>query len=131
MDFNVLTPITVGFFTAFIMGPVFWVLLETSITKGFKAAGNAFATCLVRHDYWNSLKTSTEGLVPYSLRHGYAWRAVKYEHYDKSVRLRDLCDLMGHDSRTHLKHYGAWTSDKDKKDSVRRVVGDLLSPIGT
>tara|TARA_B100000214_G_C23847364_1_gene571716 strand:- start:121 stop:738 length:618 start_codon:yes stop_codon:yes gene_type:complete len=38
VDFNVLTPITVGFFTAFIMGPVFWVLLETSITKGFKAA---------------------------------------------------------------------------------------------
>ena len=38
MDFNVLTPITVGFFSAFIMGPVFWVLLETSITKGFKAA---------------------------------------------------------------------------------------------
>ena len=38
MDFNVLTPITVGFLTAFIMGPVFWVLLETSITKGFKAA---------------------------------------------------------------------------------------------
>ena len=38
MDFNALTPITVGFFTAFIMGPVFWVLLETSITKGLKAA---------------------------------------------------------------------------------------------
>ena len=38
MDFNIITPITVGFFTAFIMGPVFWVLLETSITKGFKAA---------------------------------------------------------------------------------------------
>ena len=38
MDFNLLTPITIGFFTAFIMGPVFWVLLETSITKGFKAA---------------------------------------------------------------------------------------------
>ena len=38
MDFSILTPITIGFFTAFIMGPVFWVLLETSITKGFKAA---------------------------------------------------------------------------------------------
>ena len=38
MDFNLLTPVTVGFFTAFIMGPVFWVLLETSITKGFRAA---------------------------------------------------------------------------------------------
>lgn len=38
MDFSVVTPISIGFFTAFIMGPVFWVLLETSITKGFKAA---------------------------------------------------------------------------------------------
>ena len=38
MDFSILTPITIGFFTAFIMGPVFWVLIETSITKGFKAA---------------------------------------------------------------------------------------------
>jgi len=38
VDFSILTPITVGFFTAFIMGPVFWVLLETSITKRFKAA---------------------------------------------------------------------------------------------
>jgi len=103
------------------------VKLPTSIVnaKGFKAAGNAFATCLARHDYWNSLKANTEGLVPYSLRHGYAWRAVKYEHYDKAVPLRDLCDLMGHDSRTHLKHYGPWTSDKDKKDSVKRAVGQL------
>ena len=38
MDFNLLTPVTVGLFTAFIMGPVFWILLETSITKGFRAA---------------------------------------------------------------------------------------------
>jgi len=38
VDFNYLTPISVGFFTAFIMGPVFWVLIETSITKGFRAA---------------------------------------------------------------------------------------------
>ena len=32
---------------------------------------------------------------------------------------------MTHDSRMHLKHYGAWTSDKDKKDSVVRAVGEL------
>ncbi len=38
MEYNYITPITVGFFTAFIMGPVFWVLLETSITKGVRAA---------------------------------------------------------------------------------------------
>mgnify|MGYP001280043066 CR=1 FL=1 len=36
MDY--ITPITAGVATAFIMGPVFWVLLETSITKGFRAA---------------------------------------------------------------------------------------------
>ena len=109
------------------------VKLPTSIinAKGFKAAGNAFATCLTRHDYWNTLKANTEGLVPYSLRHGYAWRAVKYDHYNKAVPLRDLCDLMGHDSRTHLKHYGAWTSDEDKKESVARTVGNVLSPVGT
>jgi len=38
VDYNYLTPISVGFFTAFIMGPVFWVLIETSITKGLRAA---------------------------------------------------------------------------------------------
>jgi threonine/homoserine/homoserine lactone efflux protein len=38
VDYNYITPISVGFFTAFIMGPVFWVLLETSITKGVRAA---------------------------------------------------------------------------------------------
>ena len=38
MEFSYITPISVGFFTAFIMGPVFWVLLETSITKGVRAA---------------------------------------------------------------------------------------------
>ena len=108
------------------------ILVQAAIVnaKGCEAAGNAFAMCLTRHNYWNSLKANTEGLVPYSLRHGYAWQAVKYEHYNKAVPLRDLCDLMGHQSRSHFKHYGAWSSDKDKKDSVRRVVGDLLSPIG-
>lgn len=112
-----------------LMGAGF-VKLPASIVnaKGFEAAGNAFATYIFsRHDYWNSLKANTEGLVPYSLRHGYGWRAVKYKHYDKAVPLRDLCDLIGHDSRTHLKHYGTWTSDKDKKDSVRRMMGTLMT----
>lgn len=101
--------------------------LPKSITnaKGFNAAGNAFATCLTRHDYWNSLRASTGDLVPYSLRYSYEWRAVKYEQYNKAVPLRDLCDLMGHDSRTHLKHYGSWTSDEDKKQSVVRALGEL------
>ena len=62
MDFNLLTPITIGFFTAFIMGPVFWVLLETSITKGFRAAvafdlGVMFAdVCFIAVCYFGSLQ---------------------------------------------------------------------------
>jgi threonine/homoserine/homoserine lactone efflux protein len=62
VDFNVLTPITIGFFTAFIMGPVFWVLLETSITKGFRAAvafdlGVMFAdVCFIAICYFGSMQ---------------------------------------------------------------------------
>ena len=62
MDFNLLTPITIGFFTAFIMGPVFWVLLETSITKGFRAAvafdlGVMFAdVCFIAVCYFGSMQ---------------------------------------------------------------------------
>ena len=62
MDFNLLTPITIGFFTAFIMGPVFWVLLETSITKGFRAAvafdlGVMFAdVCFIVICYFGSMQ---------------------------------------------------------------------------
>jgi len=62
VDFNYLTPISVGFFTAFIMGPVFWVLIETSITKGFRAAV-AFDTGVILADvlfivatYYGSVK---------------------------------------------------------------------------
>jgi len=95
--------------------------------KDFKGAGNAFATCLARHDYWNSLKASTKGLVPYSLRHGYAWRAVKYEHYQEPVPIRDLASYMGHDPKTHMKHYGSWTDDEQKKKSHRRTVGALMT----
>tara|TARA_X000001036_G_scaffold318769_1_gene297196 strand:+ start:704 stop:1321 length:618 start_codon:yes stop_codon:yes gene_type:complete len=62
VDFNILTPITIGFFTAFIMGPVFWVLLETSITKGFRAAvafnlGVLFAdVCFILVCYFGSVQ---------------------------------------------------------------------------
>ena len=91
--------------------------------KDFKGAGNGFATCLARHDYWNSLKASTKGLVPYSLRHGYAWRGSRY--YDRPVPLRDLASLMGHDPKTHHKHYGSFTTDNYKKESVSRAVGTM------
>ena len=56
-----------------------------------------------------SLKEEVEGLLPYSLRHGYAWRGAKY--YDRSIPIRDLAALMGHTVKTHMKHYGQWTDE--------------------
>ena len=35
---DIQTAIPLGFFLAFMIGPVFFVLLETSVTKGFRAA---------------------------------------------------------------------------------------------
>ena len=35
---DILTGIPLGFFLSFMIGPVFFVLIETSITKGFRAA---------------------------------------------------------------------------------------------
>jgi len=50
------------------------VKLPTSIrnAKDFKACGHAFRQYLDRHPYWQSLVAATPGLIPYSLRHGYA-----------------------------------------------------------
>ena len=35
---DILSAIPLGFFLSFMIGPVFFVLLETSVVKGFKAA---------------------------------------------------------------------------------------------
>ncbi|AJH13230.1 MULTISPECIES: LysE family translocator [Myroides] len=35
---DLLTGVTLGFFLSFMIGPVFFILIETSITRGFKAA---------------------------------------------------------------------------------------------
>jgi integrase len=102
------------------------VKLPHTITnaKGLKACGDTFRQYLDRHPYWQNLVTSTPELKPYGLRHGYAWRGARY--YDKAVPMRDLAALMGHDLRTHTKHYGQWTTDEDVKESVIRAVGELI-----
>lgn len=103
------------------------IKLPTSIfnAKDFKSCGTYFRQYLDRHPFWQSLVAATPGLTPYGLRHGYAWRGARY--YDRSIPLRDLADLMGHDLRTHQKHYGNWTSDDDKRESVVRAVGSLIT----
>lgn len=56
------------------------IKLPTSIrnAKDYKACGDYFRQYLDRHSYWVSLKEKIDGLRPYSLRHGYAWRGAKY-----------------------------------------------------
>ena len=34
---------------------------------------------------------------------------------------------MGRDLRSPQKHYGNWTSDEDKRESVMRAVGSLIA----
>ena len=103
------------------------VKLPTSIRNAtdFKACGAAFRQYLDRHPCWQSLVAVTPDLVPYSLRHGYAWRGVKY--YERSMPMRDLAALMGHDVRTHMRHYGSWTDDKGLKESALQVAGDFMA----
>ena len=36
---------------------------------------------------------------------------------------------MGHDVRTHMKHYGQWTTDEDTKESVLLTPG-VLAEVG-
>jgi len=85
--------------------------LPTSIrnAKDFKPCGDYFRQYLERNRFWQSLVSESPGIVPYSLRHGYAWRGAKY--YGRSIPVRDMAALMGHDVRTHQRHYGAWTDE--------------------
>lgn len=97
------------------------VKLPTSIrnAKDYKACGHAFRQYLDRHPYWQTLQKQVKGLVPYSLRHGFAWRGAKY--YERSIPMRDLAALMGHDVKTHMRHYGKWTDDEGLIATVHAI----------
>ena len=85
----------------------------------FQECGQRFKQYLDRHPYWQSLIEAKPNLTPYGLRHGFAWRGAKY--YSRSIPLRDLAALMGHDPVTHNKHYGMWTEEADTAETVERI----------
>ena len=72
--------------------------------------GNKFSELLNNVPAWSSLKAEKPGLVPYSLRHGWAWRS---QTADRPLNVRDAAALLGHSPTTFYKHYGAWTNEKD------------------
>jgi len=86
-----------------------------------KGVGDAFRQLLDRFPFWQSMAAATPGLTPYSLRHGYAWRGHKA--YERSIPVRDLAALMGHNPATHHRHYGRWTDEAGLEEAVARATG--------
>ena len=93
----------------------------------FKAGGHTFRQYLDRNATWQSLKASNPELTPYSLRHGYSWRAAKY--YPQPLPLRNTAKLMGHDLKTHIRHYGQWTDDASTKSAVEASIQSLAGAL--
>ena len=63
------------------------------------------------------LKGQGNTLTPYSLRHGYSYRAS--ETYGFSDRL--AAGNMGHSLKTHNAHYGEWFDTEDIDKSLEKV----------
>ena len=52
-------------------------------------------------------------MAPVYLRHGYTWRAAKYDQ--ARVPLRDTAALIGHHIRTHIRHDDQGTDNVSTK----------------
>jgi len=91
------------------------------IGASLKPVGDAFRQLLDRYEFWQSLVAENPGLTPYSLRHGYAWRA--HMCGDRPMSIRVAAALMGHDPKTHQKHYGCWVDEEGIRGDVARWRG--------
>ena len=94
--------------------------IRSAIVSGeFKKVGDAFRQLLDRYPFWQSLVAATPDLTPYSLRHGWAWRAHK--GYATPLSVRDAAALLGHTPSTHHRHYGRWTDEQGLLDAVAKI----------
>ena len=84
----------------------------------FRDVGAEFAQRLRRYQPWRALVARNPGITPYSLRHGYAWRAHCCSANPMHPRI--AAALMGHNVATHLKHYGSWTDEASLEAAVER-----------
>ncbi|MFM7674786.1 MAG: site-specific integrase [Synechococcus sp.] len=84
----------------------------------FQDVGADFGQKLQRYHYWQALVYRNPDITPYSLRHGYAWRAHCCS--TNAMHPRFAAALMGHDVATHLKHYGQWTDEASLEAAVER-----------
>lgn len=93
---------------------------EVITNKGLKCIGDSLRQLLDRDHYWKKLSESY-GIIPYSLRHGYAWRAHKTGAVPMSFR--DAAALMGHSPQTHMKYYGRWIDEQGLDDALAKWQG--------
>jgi integrase len=84
-------------------------IAAVEVKDRFQDVGREFAQLLRRYGPWRALVARCPGLTPYSLRHGYAWRAHCCSANPMHPRI--AAALMGHNTATHLRHYGAWTDE--------------------
>ena len=84
----------------------------------FKSVGAEFGQQLRRFSYWKTLETKIPGLTPYSLRHGWAWRAHKYS--TKPLHYSQAKELMGHSTQVHLTYYSSWVNDAELEMATDR-----------
>jgi len=105
-------------------------LVATSITRlnagnaGFKEVGRCVRNLLQRNKSWLALREVNPEIVPYSLRHGWAWRAHKA--YDRPLSTRDAAALMGHSPAVHHQHYGRWIDEEGLVEAVAKLTATPL-----
>jgi integrase len=77
--------------------------------KKFQDVGHEFGQLLKRYKPWKALVAANPDITPYSLRHGYAWRA----HMCSPVPLpaKMAAASMGHTVIVHQKNYGSWIDE--------------------
>ena len=103
--------------------------------KGFKPVGDEIRQQLERFPFWRGLQAANPGLIPYSLRHGCAYRMHK--SYDRPLSIRDAAALLGHTPQEHHASYGQWIDEAGLIEAVERITGagrttldgDTLSPL--
>jgi integrase len=92
----------------------------------FQDVGADFGQKLDRYAPWRALVAKNPDLTPYSLRHGYAWRA--HCGSTNAMHPRIAAALMGHNVATHLKHYGSWTDEASLEAAVERFNEGVQAP---
>ena len=89
---------------------------------GDQGLGDALGKYLAKVDYWKHLR-KTRNLVPYSMRHGFAWRMHQDARYRNKISSRMGAALMGHDHSIHLDTYGKWTPQGSMRSNLDNLLG--------